>query len=88
MSRSGDWKQTFFLALVYMYNHVLCLFLTVATIGVTEWRTKFRREMNLLDNERNARGVDSLLNFETVNINIYAQRYILKYQLLYHDMLK
>jgi ABC-type transport system involved in Fe-S cluster assembly fused permease/ATPase subunit len=42
------------------------LILPVVTIGVTEWRTKFRREMNVLDNERNARGVDSLLNFETV----------------------
>ena len=39
---------------------------TVVTIAVTEWRTKFRRDMNLLDNARNARGVDSLLNFETV----------------------
>ncbi|KAK2158020.1 hypothetical protein NP493_1828g00001 [Ridgeia piscesae] len=38
----------------------------VVTIAVTEWRTKFRRDMNLLDNARNARGVDSLLNFETV----------------------
>ncbi|KAI0233623.1 ATP-binding cassette sub-family B member 6, mitochondrial [Lamellibrachia satsuma] len=38
----------------------------VVTIAVTEWRTKFRREMNLLDNARNGRGVDSLLNFETV----------------------
>jgi len=38
----------------------------VATIVVTEWRTKYRREMNKDDNERNAKGVDSLLNFETV----------------------
>lgn len=38
----------------------------VATIAVTEWRTKYRRQMNLNDNERNAKGVDSLLNFETV----------------------
>ncbi|KAK0175312.1 hypothetical protein PV327_009070 [Microctonus hyperodae] len=37
-----------------------------ATIGVTEWRTKFQRRMNLADNARNARSVDSLLNFETV----------------------
>lgn len=36
------------------------------TFIVTEWRTKFRRDMNLLDNEMNARAVDSLLNFETV----------------------
>ncbi|GFR81505.1 ATP-binding cassette sub-family B member 6, mitochondrial-like [Elysia marginata] len=39
------------------------LFLTVI---ITEWRTKFRRQMNLKDNEANAKAVDSLLNFETV----------------------
>ncbi|XP_063984581.1 ATP-binding cassette sub-family B member 6 isoform X2 [Diachasmimorpha longicaudata] len=37
-----------------------------ATILITEWRTKFQRRMNLADNARNARSVDSLLNFETV----------------------
>ncbi|XP_046429575.1 ATP-binding cassette sub-family B member 6 [Neodiprion fabricii] len=37
-----------------------------ATIGVTEWRTKFQRRMNLADNAQKARSVDSLLNFETV----------------------
>ena len=40
--------------------------ISVVTILVTEWRTKFRRDMNKLDNERNTKGVDSLLNFETV----------------------
>lgn len=43
----------------------------VGTFVVTEWRTKFRREMNLLDNEMNARAVDSLLNFETVRISMH-----------------
>ncbi|XP_014367210.2 ATP-binding cassette sub-family B member 6 isoform X1 [Papilio machaon] len=38
----------------------------VATILVTEWRTKFQRRMNLADNEQKARSVDSLLNYETV----------------------
>lgn len=38
----------------------------VATILVTEWRTKFQRRMNLADNQQKARSVDSLLNFETV----------------------
>jgi len=37
---------------------------------VTEWRTKFKREMNQLDNEVNARAVDSLLNFETVQLQL------------------
>ncbi|XP_003746651.1 ATP-binding cassette sub-family B member 6, mitochondrial [Galendromus occidentalis] len=36
------------------------------TISISEWRTKFRREMNLLDNAAQAKGVDALLNFETV----------------------
>ena len=33
---------------------------------VTEWRIKFRREMNTTDNEANTRAIDSLLNYETV----------------------
>ena len=36
------------------------------TIGITQWRTKFRRDMNRLENEASGRVVDSLLNFETV----------------------
>lgn len=36
------------------------------TIILTEWRTKYRRDMNLRDNDAKARAVDSLLNFETV----------------------
>ena len=36
------------------------------TVGVTQWRTKFRRDMNRLENEASGRVVDSLLNFETV----------------------
>ena len=42
------------------------LFYLLATIGITEWRTKYRRDMNLLQNETKAKAVDSLLNFETV----------------------
>ena len=36
------------------------------TIIITEWRTKYKKEMNKLDNAMNATAVDSLLNFETV----------------------
>lgn len=36
------------------------------TIYITEWRTKFRRDMNERDNAARAKAVDSLLNFETV----------------------
>ena len=37
-----------------------------ATIIITEWRTKYKKEMNKLDNAMGATAVDSLLNFETV----------------------
>ena len=33
---------------------------------MTEWRTKYKRQMNLEDNKLRGRAVDSLLNFETV----------------------
>jgi ABC-type transport system involved in Fe-S cluster assembly fused permease/ATPase subunit len=36
------------------------------TIGVTQWRVRFRHEMNDRDAEANAKMVDSLLNYETV----------------------
>ncbi len=36
------------------------------TMTVTEWRLKFRREMNKSDSLANTRAIDSLLNFETV----------------------
>jgi ATP-binding cassette, subfamily B, heavy metal transporter len=38
----------------------------VFTVTVTEWRTKFRREMNETDSEAHTKAIDSLLNFETV----------------------
>jgi ATP-binding cassette subfamily B protein len=36
------------------------------TFSVTDWRIKFRREMNDRDSEANTKAIDSLLNFETV----------------------
>jgi ATP-binding cassette subfamily B protein len=36
------------------------------TFAVTDWRIKFRREMNERDSQANTRAIDSLLNFETV----------------------
>jgi ABC-type transport system involved in Fe-S cluster assembly fused permease/ATPase subunit len=36
------------------------------TLGVTQWRTKFRVEMNKHENEASNKTVDSLINFETV----------------------
>ena len=38
----------------------------VWTLGITEWRIKFRRRMNDMDSEANTKAIDSLLNFETV----------------------
>ncbi|MBI3229026.1 MAG: ABC transporter ATP-binding protein/permease [Burkholderiales bacterium] len=49
------------------------------TIGVTDWRTKFRRTMNELDSKANSKAIDSLINYETVkyfgNEAYEAQRY-------------
>ncbi|XP_072513309.1 ATP-binding cassette sub-family B member 6 [Salminus brasiliensis] len=66
----------------------MALYLTL-TIIITEWRTKYRREMNTQDNNAKAKAVDSLLNFETVkyyNAESYEVRRfeeaIEKYQLL------
>jgi ABC-type transport system involved in Fe-S cluster assembly fused permease/ATPase subunit len=36
------------------------------TMSVTEWRLKFRRQMNEADSSANTKAIDSLLNFETV----------------------
>jgi len=51
----------------------------VFTLGVTEWRLKFRRAMNEMDSQANTRAVDSLLNYETVkyfgNEQFEARRY-------------
>jgi ATP-binding cassette subfamily B protein len=38
----------------------------VFTIAITEWRTRFRRDMNRLAGEASGKAVDSLLNYETV----------------------
>ncbi|XP_054827258.1 ATP-binding cassette sub-family B member 6 [Eublepharis macularius] len=64
----------------------MVLYLTL-TILITEWRTKYRRDMNTLDNQAKSRALDSLLNFETVKYfnaeNYEANRFndaILKYQ--------
>ena len=49
------------------------------TIGVTEWRTKYRKAMNELDSKANTKAIDALLNFETVkyfnNEQFEAARY-------------
>ena len=49
----------------------LVTFATIAvyiafTLAFTEWRLKYRREMNDMDSRANSRAIDSLLNYETV----------------------
>lgn len=56
---------------LYDSRFALVTFGTIAiyiayTLGVTEWRTKFRRAMNETDQQASTKAVDSLLNFETV----------------------
>ena len=53
-ARSFSWEQ------VFLFAHL------VTTIIITEWRTKYRRDMNTKDNKAKQRAIDSLLNFETV----------------------
>lgn len=36
------------------------------TLGVTQWRTKYRIAMNKADNEAGTKAIDSLINYETV----------------------
>ncbi|HYC13748.1 MAG TPA: ABC transporter ATP-binding protein/permease, partial [Stellaceae bacterium] len=55
----------------YDWDFAAATFITVVlyvifTFAVTDWRVKFRREMNDRDSEANTKAIDSLLNFETV----------------------
>ncbi|MGS0757774.1 ABC transporter transmembrane domain-containing protein, partial [Roseateles sp. GG27B] len=56
----------------------LALYITF-TVTVTEWRTKFRKQLNELDSVAHSRAIDSLLNYETVkyfnNEDFEARRY-------------
>ena len=56
---------------LYSITFALATFVTIIayiafTFAVTDWRIKFRREMNERDSEANTKAIDSLLNFETV----------------------
>ena len=55
------------------------VFYIAFTITVTEWRTKFRRQLNELDSVAHSKAIDSLLNYETVkyfnNEDFEARRY-------------
>ncbi|XP_029200623.2 iron-sulfur clusters transporter ABCB7, mitochondrial-like [Acropora millepora] len=52
---------------------------TAFTLLVTQWRTKFRVQMNKADNDAGSKAIDSLINYETVkyfnNEEYEAKRY-------------
>ncbi|CAN0446039.1 unnamed protein product, partial [Laminaria digitata] len=53
----------------WKYSAVCCSTITAYsayTIGITQWRTKFRKAMISLENEASAKVSDSLVNYETV----------------------
>ena len=56
-------NYTFWIALITFVSVIAYIAFTVL---VTEWRIKFRREMNRTDNEAMTRAIDSLINYETV----------------------
>ena len=69
---------------LYNFWFALVTFITIGsyilfTLMITEWRLRFRREMNARDQEASTRAIDSLLNFETVkyfgNEDHEARRY-------------
>ena len=57
----GAYAIKFFLATV-----LTVVIYILFTLTVTNWRMKYRHEINRLDSEANSIAVDSLLNFETV----------------------
>jgi ATP-binding cassette subfamily B protein len=65
---------------MFAWITIAALVLYIAfTVAITEWRTKFRRQMNELDSTAHTKAIDSLLNYETVkyfnNEAFEARRY-------------
>jgi ABC-type transport system involved in Fe-S cluster assembly fused permease/ATPase subunit len=69
---------------LYDWEFAAVTFATIAvyiafTFAMTDWRVRFRQEMNAKDSEANNSAIDSLLNYETVkyfaNEEHEAQRY-------------
>ena len=50
---------------VWITLSALAVYITF-TVTVTEWRSRFRREMNEADSKAHSRAIDALLNYETV----------------------
>ena len=62
---------TIILLNLYGYFYALITIITITiyvilTFAITQWRVKFRRDMNSADNSVSTKMIDSLLNFETV----------------------
>jgi ATP-binding cassette, subfamily B, heavy metal transporter len=53
----------FIYAFIILFTILLYIFLTLA---VTEWRLKYRKEMNQSESHANTKAIDSLINYETV----------------------
>jgi ATP-binding cassette, subfamily B, heavy metal transporter len=49
------------------------------TFTVTDWRVRFRREMNEANSEANTKAVDGMLNFETVKYFANEEHEVLRY---------
>jgi ATP-binding cassette, subfamily B, heavy metal transporter len=49
------------------------------TFSVTDWRVRFRREMNERNSEANTKAVDGMLNFETVKYFANEEHEVLRY---------
>ncbi len=82
---------------LYDWRYALATAVTIGgyvwyTLGVTEWRIKYRRQMNESDQVANTKAVDSLLNFETVkyfnNEEHEARRYDVALQSYEHAAVK
>jgi ATP-binding cassette, subfamily B, heavy metal transporter len=62
------------------------------TIAITEWRTKFRRQLNEIDSATHTQAIDSLLNYETVKYfgaeDFEARRYDTQLERLRRAQLK
>ena len=49
------------------------------TVGITQWRTQFRRNMNAVENKAGGRISDSLINYEAVKVFTAENHEVEKY---------
>ena len=53
---------------------------TIFTLACTQWRTKFRIDMNKAENDAGNKAIDSLINYETVKYFGNAELEVKRYQ--------